>query len=105
MRLADVLLMAAEAEIEVGSLEKAREYINLVRARAAKPGTWVQGAPATYVIGLYAHHLQIKQLRRRQYVWRENLNWEWKAIASLTWFVGVSLRRKSMHSLLTKNQN
>lgn len=34
MRFADVLLMAAEAEIEVGSLEKAREYINLVRDRA-----------------------------------------------------------------------
>jgi starch-binding outer membrane protein, SusD/RagB family len=34
MRFADVLLMAAEAEIEVGSLETARGYINLVRARA-----------------------------------------------------------------------
>lgn len=53
MRFADVLLMAAETEIEVGSLEKAREYINLVRARAAQPSTWVAGAPATYVIGLY----------------------------------------------------
>jgi starch-binding outer membrane protein, SusD/RagB family len=35
MRFADVLLMAAEAEIEVGSLATARTYINLVRARAA----------------------------------------------------------------------
>lgn len=35
MRFADVLLMAAEAEIEVGTLEKARGYINQVRARAA----------------------------------------------------------------------
>jgi len=35
MRYADLLLMAAECEIEAGSLEKAREYINLVRARAA----------------------------------------------------------------------
>jgi hypothetical protein len=34
MRFADVLLMAAEAEIEVGSLETARTYINLVRTRA-----------------------------------------------------------------------
>lgn len=34
MRYADVLLMAAEAEIEVGSLETARTYINLVRDRA-----------------------------------------------------------------------
>ncbi len=35
MRFADVLLMAAEAEIEVGSLETARTYINRVRTRAA----------------------------------------------------------------------
>jgi starch-binding outer membrane protein, SusD/RagB family len=34
MRYADVLLMAAEAEIEVGSLPVALGYINLVRARA-----------------------------------------------------------------------
>lgn len=36
MRFADVLLMAAECEIEVGSLEKAREYVNNVRERAGK---------------------------------------------------------------------
>ncbi|HEY1021975.1 MAG TPA: RagB/SusD family nutrient uptake outer membrane protein, partial [Flavisolibacter sp.] len=35
MRFADVLLMAAEAEVEAGSLEKAREYVNRVRTRAA----------------------------------------------------------------------
>lgn len=54
MRFADVLLMAAECEVESGSLEKAREYINLIRARAAKPATWVQTTAANYVIGLYA---------------------------------------------------
>jgi hypothetical protein len=53
MRFADVLLMAAEAEIEAGSLDKAREYINRVRARAATPTTFVPGANANYVIGLY----------------------------------------------------
>jgi hypothetical protein len=59
MRFADVLLMAAEAEIDGGgTLEKAREYINLVRARANKPATFVQntantGPAANYVIGLY----------------------------------------------------
>src|SRR3546814_4126254 len=36
IRFADVLLMAAECEIEAGTLAKAREYINLVRAIAAK---------------------------------------------------------------------
>lgn len=57
MRFADVLLMAAEAEVEGGSLEKAREYVNLVRARAANPASWVKMADgsnaANYVIGLY----------------------------------------------------
>lgn len=49
IRFADVLLMAAEAEVEAGSLEKAREYVNTVRARAANPGSLVtnpDGSPA-----------------------------------------------------------
>jgi hypothetical protein len=58
IRYADVLLMAAEAEIEAGSLEKAREYVNLVRKRAANPTYWVSndgGATpaANYVIAEY----------------------------------------------------
>jgi starch-binding outer membrane protein, SusD/RagB family len=57
IRYADVLLMAAEAEIEVGSLEKAREYTNLVRKRAANADAYVvdaKGAPAAkYVINNY----------------------------------------------------
>lgn len=56
MRFSDVLLMAAEAEIEVGSLETARQYVNMVRERASNsvvldPDT---GNPAAnYVIGTY----------------------------------------------------
>jgi hypothetical protein len=49
IRFADVLLMAAEAEVEVGTLEKATEYVNLVRARAANQGSMVidpNGNPA-----------------------------------------------------------
>ncbi len=56
IRFADVLLMAAEAEIEVGSLSKALEYTNLVRNRAANPASFVtkNGAPAAkYVISPY----------------------------------------------------
>lgn len=56
VRFADVLLMAAEAEIEAGDLAKARDYINQVRRRAADATTWVQkgGKPAaTYVISEY----------------------------------------------------
>lgn len=41
IRFADVLLMAAEAEIEVGSPDKALEYVNRVRARAADATGWV----------------------------------------------------------------
>ncbi|OZI09359.1 RagB/SusD family nutrient uptake outer membrane protein [Siphonobacter sp. BAB-5385] len=37
IRFADVLLLAAETEAQLGNLAKAQEYVNLVRARAAKP--------------------------------------------------------------------
>ena len=58
IRYADVLLMAAEAEIEAGSLDKALEYVNMVRARAAKSEHWVKNATtgadeANYVISEY----------------------------------------------------
>lgn len=53
MRYADVLLMAAECEAEVGDIEKARQYVNLIRGRAANPATWVPGAAATYMISIY----------------------------------------------------
>lgn len=56
IRFADVLLMAAEAEIEVGSPARAKELVNYVRARAANPAGFVQkgGAPAAnYVINVY----------------------------------------------------
>jgi tetratricopeptide (TPR) repeat protein len=41
IRFADVLLMAAEAEAQLGNLDKAQEYVNRVRARAAKPESQV----------------------------------------------------------------
>lgn len=69
MRFSDVLLMAAEAEVEVGSTDQALTYVNLVRNRAKDPTGWVyknseydagiakyktQTTPAdTYNIGLY----------------------------------------------------
>lgn len=40
MRYADVLLMLAEAEVELGGLERARELVNMVRTRA---GNCAQG--------------------------------------------------------------
>lgn len=41
IRFADVLLLAAEAEANLDNYEKAREYVNRVRARAANPESWV----------------------------------------------------------------
>jgi starch-binding outer membrane protein, SusD/RagB family len=56
IRFADVLLMAAEAEIEVGSLTTALNYINAVRNRAANSAGWVKDGAANaanYVISPY----------------------------------------------------
>jgi hypothetical protein len=67
IRFADVLLWAAEVEVEIGSLQKAEDLVNQVRARAALPSNWVKtykdpanptggytGTPAAnYVVGLY----------------------------------------------------
>ena len=67
IRFADVLLWAAECEVEVGTLAKAEEYVNLVRARAANPAGFVHTyidptkplagftttPAANYYVGLY----------------------------------------------------
>ena len=57
IRFSDVLLMAAECEVELGNLEKARELVNQVRTRASNPASWVKRGDgsnaANYVIGLY----------------------------------------------------
>ena len=59
IRFADVLLMAAEAEIEAGSLATALGYINQVRSRAANPAGFVKNSKtganeANYVISTYS---------------------------------------------------
>jgi hypothetical protein len=41
IRYADILLWAAEAETEIGSLDKAQDYVNQIRNRAANPAGWV----------------------------------------------------------------
>lgn len=41
IRFADVLLMAAECEAQIGSLNTAEQYVNRVRARAANKVGWV----------------------------------------------------------------
>ena len=56
IRFADVILWLAEAEVEVGSLDKARQLVNVVRARAANPAGFVMDGAvpaANYVVALY----------------------------------------------------
>lgn len=69
IRFADIILMAAECEVEVGSLDKAREYVNQIRARAANPAGWVKNEDgsnaANYVIGLYNTPWTDKELARK----------------------------------------
>jgi hypothetical protein len=90
IRYADVLLMAAECEIETnGDLNQARTYINLVRARAGK---YVQGAGTSeatisqalvgnagtvngtnYKIGLYTAPFANQAEARRALRWERRL--------------------------------
>jgi starch-binding outer membrane protein, SusD/RagB family len=42
IRFADVLLWAAEVEVEIGSLAKAESYVNQVRTRATNPTYWIK---------------------------------------------------------------
>jgi starch-binding outer membrane protein, SusD/RagB family len=58
IRWADVLLWAAEAEVQAGSIDQARTYVNMVRSRAMNGCTvaidYSSGSPsANYFMGLY----------------------------------------------------
>ena len=80
MRLGHVLLWAAEAAVETNQLEKARGYINQLRARAVNPDGFeveaIQGATraeytttsnpaANYVIGEYTAPWTDQTIARR----------------------------------------
>ena len=68
IRFADVLLWAAECEVEVGSLATAESYVNMIRTRAANPSGFVHKylddtkplggfsdtPAANYKVGLYS---------------------------------------------------
>ena len=63
IRYSDVLLMLAECEVEVGSLERARELVNMIRTRAGSCAQGPNGGPvaindpgitwASYKVGTY----------------------------------------------------
>lgn len=73
MRFADLLLMAAECEVEVGSLETARAYVNRIRRRAKDQQSWVQGSPAHYVIDEYKTVWTDKDVAREAVRWERRL--------------------------------
>lgn len=74
IRFSDVLLWAAECEVEIGSLSQAEIYVNMVRARAADPTGWVHTyidnndptkgftniPAANYKVGLYTGQFSAK---------------------------------------------
>lgn len=56
IRFADVILWLAECEVEVGDINRARDLVNEIRARAANPIGWVLDGTvpaANYKVGLY----------------------------------------------------
>jgi starch-binding outer membrane protein, SusD/RagB family len=56
IRYSDVLLWAAECEVEVGNPETARTYVNKVRDRVGtRPETWVYAANATFDPATYTY--------------------------------------------------
>lgn len=68
IRFSDVILMLAETEVEIGSLERARSLTNEVRARAARPEGFVRdgAAPAAnYKVGLYTAPWTDKTVARK----------------------------------------
>ncbi len=68
-RYSDLLLLAAECEIEIGDLNKAREYVNQIRRRAANPDGFVKkddGTPAAnYFIKEYSETWADKAFARK----------------------------------------
>ncbi|MEB2780987.1 RagB/SusD family nutrient uptake outer membrane protein [Algoriphagus sp. C2-6-M1] len=67
IRFSDVLLMAAEAEIEAGSIETARSYVNMVRDRAMNSKLMREDGSmvANYKIGLYTSPWADKEFARK----------------------------------------
>ena len=103
IRYSDVLLMAAEAEIEVGSLAKAQAYINQVRGRAKNPASWVKSAPANYVINLYSVPFVSKQAATTAVRFERRLE---LAMEGIRWFdlVRWGIAAETLNTYLAKEK-
>ena len=77
LRYSHVLLWLAECEIEIGSLERARELVNMIRTRAANPVGFVKLPDGTnaanYKVGLYNTTWTDKVLARKAVRFEERL--------------------------------
>ncbi|MDJ1480031.1 RagB/SusD family nutrient uptake outer membrane protein [Cytophagaceae bacterium YF14B1] len=78
MRFADVLLMAAECEVEVGSLAKALEYVNMIRERASNEAGFVKASDnaekAFATVSNEAAMLALTEINPKQWVIRSDRN-------------------------------
>ncbi len=103
IRYSDVLLMAAEAEIEVGSLAKAQAYINQVRGRAKNPASWVKSAPANYVINLYSTPFASQDAARTAVRFERRLE---LAMEGIRWFdlVRWGIAAETLNTYLAKEK-
>ena len=103
IRYSDVLLMAAEAEIEVGSLAKAQAYINQVRGRAKNPASWVKAAPANYVINLYSTPFASQDAARTAVRFERRLE---LAMEGIRWFdlVRWGIAAETLNTYLAKEK-
>jgi len=81
IRFADIILWAAEAEIEIGSLARATEYINMIRQRAADPSGWVKNEDnipfAKAVTNNQSEFDQITDIQPSQWIVRGDLDQTW----------------------------
>jgi len=77
IRYSHVLLWLAEIEVEIGSLEDAREYVNKIRRRAANVDGFVKNADGTnaanYVIKEYLAPWTDQALARKAVQFEERL--------------------------------
>lgn len=64
MRYSDLLLMAAECEVEVGSLTKAQGYVNMIRKRA---GNCAQGAGKNLKVAINAPEITWAKYKVAEY--------------------------------------
>jgi hypothetical protein len=81
IRFADILFWAAEVEIEIGSLPKATDYVNMIRQRAVDSSGWVKNEDnipyAKAVTNNQSQFDEIADIQPFEWVVREDLDQTW----------------------------